>query len=114
MIKGAIWSCDRGGDGIEKLKYIRDRYIWSGINPVQEVYSRSNSWIAFENGDHWKVVGTSESSRGVRCNYAWIDSRASEEFVRCVIMRTLCCPFGPQHYEFFMPRSDNQFETFFK
>ena len=82
MIKGAIWSCDRGGDGIEKLKYIRDRYIWSGINPVQEVYSRSNSWIAFENGDHWKVVGASESSRGVRCNYAWIDSRASEEFVR--------------------------------
>ena len=86
MIKGVIWSCDRDGDGIEKLKYIRDRYIWSGINPVQEVYSRSNSWIAFENGDHWKVVGASESSRGVRCNYAWIDSRASEEFVRCVIM----------------------------
>lgn len=107
MIKGAIWSYDRAGDGIEKLQYIRDRYIFSGVNPVREVYSRSNSFIEFENGDCWRVASASESSRGIRCNFAWIDSRCSEEFVKCVIMRTLCCPFGPRHYEFFMPRSDN-------
>lgn len=101
MIKGTIWSYDRAGDGIERLKYIRDRYIWSGINPVQEVYSRNNSWVAFENGDRWRVASASESSRGIRSNYAWIDSRCSEEFVKTVIMRTLCCSFGPRHYEFF-------------
>lgn len=101
MIKGTIWSCDRAGDGIEKLKYIRDRYMWMGIGVATEVYSRNNSFITFANGDYWHVAGASESSRGIRSNYAWIDSRASEEFVRAVIMRTLICPSGPRRYEFF-------------
>ena len=39
-MKGVIWTCDRFGDGIEKLQYIRDRYIWSGVNVVREVYSQ--------------------------------------------------------------------------
>ena len=53
MMKGVIWTCDRAGDGIERLKYIRDRYIWSGINPTREVYSRPCSWVEFENCDIW-------------------------------------------------------------
>lgn len=112
-MKGVIWTCDRAGDGIERLKYIRDRYIWSGINPTREVYSRQCSWVEFENGDIWRIASASDSSRGIRSHYAWIDSRASEEFVQTVIIRTLTCP-GPRHYEFFVPRSDNRFETFFK
>lgn len=107
MMKGVIWSYDRAGDGIERLKYIRDRYIWSGINPTREVYSRQNSWVEFENGDIWRIASASESSRGIRSHYAWIDSRCSEEFVDCVIKRTLISYNGPRHYEFFMPRSDN-------
>ena len=99
-MKGVIWTCDQTRDGIGRLKYIRDRYIWSGINPTREVYSRSNSWIEFENGDVWRVASASESGRGIRSNYAWIDSRADEECVRTVILRTLACP-GPRHYEFY-------------
>lgn len=110
-MKGVIWSCDRGGDGIEQLKYIRDRYMWSGINPIREVYSRDNSWIELENGDTWRVASACESSRGIRANIAWIDARCSEEFVDCVIRRTLCCCNGPRYYEFFMPRSDNYIKT---
>lgn len=109
-MKGVIWSCDRK-DGIAQLKYICNRYMWSGINPVREVYNSSSSWIEFENGDIWRVVGACESSRGIRANIALIDARCSEEFVHCVILRTLCCYNGPRYYEFFMPRSDNYIKT---
>lgn len=109
-MKGVIWSCDPMGDGIEKLQYIRDRYAWSGVNPVRETYVRHNSFIEFENGDTWRIASACESSRGIRCNIAWIDARCSDEFVRTIIMRTLCCCNGPRHYEFFMPRSDNCIE----
>lgn len=101
MIRGHIWSCDRGGDGIERLKYVRDRYYFAGINTVREVYSKNSSYIELENGDKWSVASATENSRGVRSNVAWIDSRINEEFLRCVVMRTLCSPFGPRYYEFF-------------
>ena len=104
MMKGVIWTCDRAGDGIERLKYIRDRYIWSGINPTREVYSRQCSWVEFENGDTWRIASASDFNRGIRSHYTWIDSRANEEFVRCVIMKTLCCPSSSRHYEFFYPK----------
>lgn len=110
-MKGVIWSCDRGGDGIEQLKYVRDRYMWSGINPVREVYSRDNSWIELENGDIWRVASACESSRGIRANIAWIDARCSEEFFHVVVLPTLCSFNGPRYYEFFMPRSDNYIKT---
>ena len=53
MIRGHIWSCDRAGDGIERLKYIRDRYYFAGVNSVREVYGKNDSWIDFENGDRF-------------------------------------------------------------
>ena len=95
-------------DEIERLKYIRDRYIWSGINPTREVYSRQCSWVEFENGDMWRIASASDSNRGIRSHYAWIDSRASEEFVRCVIMRTLCCPSSPRRPLFLSPHRDGR------
>lgn len=104
MIKGVVWTCDRAGDGIRQLKCVRDEYIWNGINPVREKYSRESSFIEFENGDTWRVASATESSRGIRANYALIDARTSEEFVWNVILRTLTCPFGPRHYEFFYPK----------
>ena len=113
-MRGVVWSCDRNGDGINRLKYIRDRYIWSGVNPTREVYSRPNSWIEFENGDKWSVASASESARGLRANIALVDARITEEFFRTVVLPTLCTWNGPRYYEFFMPRSDNRFETFFK
>lgn len=104
MIKGVVWSCDRAGDGVRQLKCVRDEYIWNGINPIREKYSRENSFIEFENGDYWRVAAATESSRGIRANYALIDVRTSKEFVWSVILRTLTCPFGPRHYEFFYPK----------
>ena len=104
-MRGVIWSCDRTGDGVEKLKYIQDRYLQSGINPIKEVYSHSGSWIEFENGDNWRVASVCESSRGNRSNVALIDSRVDENFFRSVILPTLT--INPRHYEFFMPRGDN-------
>lgn len=103
MIKGVIWTCDRAGDGIERLKYIQDRYMFAGINPRREIYSRQSSWVEFDNGDVWRVMSATESGRGVRSNYAWIDARISDELVRTVILRTLICPLGPRQYEFFTP-----------
>lgn len=113
-MRGVIWSYDRTGDGIEKLKYIRDRYMWSGVAPTREVYSRSNSWIEFENGDKWSLASASENCRGLRANIAWVDSRINEEFFHVVILPTLCSFNGPRYYEFFMPRSDNRIEKNFK
>lgn len=110
-MKGIIWSYDRAGDGIEKLKYVRDRYMWSGVAPTREMYSRSNSWVEFENGDKWSVASTSEYHIGVRANIAWVDSRISEDFFRTVILPTLISFNGPRYYEFFMPRSDNYIKT---
>ena len=100
-MKGVIWSCDRMNDGITKLQYIRDRYIWSGVNTVREVYSGLNSWIEFDNGDKWSVAGASESCRGMKANIAWVDSRIDEEFFRVVILPTLCMWDGPRYYEFY-------------
>ena len=100
-MRGVIWSCDRMNDGIEKLQYIRDRYIWSGVNVVREVYNRSNSWIEFDNGDKWRVASASESNRGIKANIAWVDSRIDEEFFRVVILPTLCIWNGPRYYEFY-------------
>ena len=110
-MKGIIWSCDSKGDGIAQLKYIRNRYMWSGINPIREVYNSSGSWIQFENGDRWSVASTLERYRGVRANIAWVDSRISEDFFRTVILPTLISFNGPRYYEFFMPRSDNYIKT---
>ena len=100
-MKGVIWSCDRAGDGIEKLKYIRDRYILSGVNPTREVYSKSSSWIDFDNGDNWRVASAHENSRAIRTNIAWIDARVSNEFFHTVILPALSCYIGPHYYEFF-------------
>lgn len=100
-MKGTIWSLDRDGDGIEQLKYIRERYLWSGINSIREVYSKSNSWIEFENGDMWRVASTNEVSRGIRADIALIDSRCPIEFVHCVILRTLVSSNGFAYYEFY-------------
>ena len=100
-MRGVIWSYDRMNDGIEKLQYIRDRYIWSGVNVVREVYNRSNSWIEFDNGDKWRVASASESNRGIKANIAWVDSRIDEEFFRVVVLPTLCIWNGPRYYEYF-------------
>ena len=100
-MRGVIWSYDRMNDGIEKLQYIRDRYIWSGVNVVREVYSRSNSWIEFDNGDKWSVASASESSRGMRANIAWVDSRIDEEFVRGGVLPPVWGWNGPRDYEFY-------------
>jgi hypothetical protein len=100
-MRGVIWSCDPKNDGIEKLQYIRDRYIWSGVNVVREVYSGSHSWVEFDNGDKWSVASAAESSCGTRANIAWVDSRTNEEFFRAVILPTLCMWNGPRYYEFY-------------
>lgn len=100
-MKGVIWSCDRMNDGIEKLQYIRDRYIWSGVNVIKEVYNRSSSWIEFDNGDKWSVASASESSRGMKANIAWVDARVDDEFFHRVILPTLTSCNGPHYYEFF-------------
>ena len=100
-MRGVIWSYDRMNDGIQKLQYIRDRYIWSGVNVVREVYNRSNSWVEFDNGDKWSVASASESNRGMKANIAWVDSRIDEEFFRVVVLPTLCVWNGPRYYEFF-------------
>jgi hypothetical protein len=113
-MRGVIWTCDRGNDGIEQLKYIRDRYLWAGVSVVREVYTRDKALVEFSNGDYWRVVGNCESNRAIRSNIALIDARISNEFVRTVILPTLVSFNGPQYYEFFMPRSDNHIETNFK
>ena len=100
-MKGAIWTCDRFGDGVEKLQYIRDRYIWSGVDVVREVHSRSSSWVEFDNGDIWRVISASDNSRGIRCDIAWIDSRISREVVQTIILPTLVSYNGPRYYEFY-------------
>ena len=100
-MRGVIWSCDRMNDGIAKLQYIRDRYIWSGVNVVREVYNKLNSWVEFDNGDKWSVASASESSRGMKANIAWIDARVDDEVFRRIILPTLISYNGPHYYEFF-------------
>ena len=106
-MKGIIWSCDRTGDGVEKLEYIIDRYEWTGIPVTRYVIKRDGSWAEFANGDSWRVVGMSESARGIKSNIAWIDSRINKEFFQTRIRNTLISYNGPCYYEFFMPRGDN-------
>lgn len=100
-MKGVIWSCDRNGDGIDKLKYIIDRYEWSGIPALGITLSRNNAWAEFANGDVWRVAGASDNSRGIRSNIAWIDSRISQEMLETVVLRTLVSFNGPRYYEFY-------------
>lgn len=98
-MKGVIWSCNRD-IGVEKLKYIRDRYEWAGVPALGGHFSRQGAWLEFANGDVWRCASASEASRGVRSNIAWIDAGVDKEFLHTVILRTLICP-GGSYYEFF-------------
>lgn len=98
-MKGTIWHCNRDV-GIEKLKYIRDKYEWAGIPALGGSFARQGAWLEFANGDVWRCVSANESSRGIRSNIAWVDAGVDEDFLRTIILRTLTLS-GERRYEFF-------------
>ena len=64
-------------------------------DPLEKEIATHSSILA------WKIPWMSESSRGMRVNIAWIDSRIDEEFFRVVVLPTLCVWNGPRYYEFY-------------
>lgn len=98
-MRGIIWACDieRGN---EKLLEIKQKYQFMQINPTKEIISKSNgSFIAFDNGDCWRVISATESSRGQRANVSYIDRDTPEEIINNVIRPcTISIPYCGYNY----------------
>ena len=96
-MKAAIWANNRE-TGDKQLLKIEKQYNFSHIKTKRKVMASSGSWIEFENGDLWKVC-TNISSRGYRCNIAYIDYNIPEDIINEVIKpRVTSYPYQAFNY----------------
>ena len=91
-MKGIIYYNSNFENGIAELKRIVERYKQMEISTTYCNYSRNGALATFENGDSWRVLGAKDSSRGYRCNVAYIE--------RSIDYNTYQVIIGPAMFEF--------------
>ena len=97
-MKGMVWYYTYE-DGLDQLQKIKIDYERMNIKTVKERFSRFGTFIEFENGDCWKMVSGTESSRGNRINVSYIDRRIDKDIVQCIIQHcTTAYPFQAFRY----------------
>ena len=84
-IKGIIYYSSNWENGIAQLKQIEENYNRMKITTTRSHYMRHGSWIQFENGDVWKVLGAKDSARGYKWNIAYIERSVNLNTYRCII-----------------------------
>lgn len=98
---GIIWYTDKA-KGIREFNRILENYELCGIEPANSraiKAERNTSTATFKNGDIWRLVRASDSSRGYRCNVAYIPKGIAEEYLNLIIMpATTMHPFTAFHY----------------
>ena len=98
---GIIWYTDKA-KGIREFNHILESYELCGIEPANSraiQIQEHTSTATFKNGDIWRLVRASDSSRGYRCNVAYIPKGIAEEYLNLIIMpATVMHPFTAFHY----------------
>ena len=84
-IKGIIYYNSNWENGVTQLKQIEENYNQMKIATTRSHYMRHGSWVQFENGDVWKVLGAGDRARGYRWNIAYIERNISLDTYRCII-----------------------------
>ena len=79
-MRGIVWGLDRPTCG-GKLDTLITEYE-----------------VIFENGDIWRAVVATESSRGRKCNISLVDSRIPYEYMPIIECSTTCPPFHAISY----------------
>lgn len=101
-MRGIVWAY-RMDDGVQYLfEQVVEDYKKIGINATKTQKSLTNSWVQFENGDYWKVVGAGTHARGHRANVSYIDYRIDPECIDTIIKpATVFPPF--QAFRYYYP-----------
>lgn len=84
-VKGVIYYSSSWENGIAQLKRVEENYHRMKIATTRSHYMRYGSWVEFENGDVWRVLGARDSSRGHKWNIAYIERSVSYDVYRCII-----------------------------
>lgn len=94
-MKGIIWYRDDYSKGIEQLKIMIDNYERMKIPVTENHFSKYDTYVVFENGDTWKVVGARECGRANRCNVAYVERNVDYNAYKTIICPSMICfPFS--------------------
>ena len=97
-MRGAVWG-STFEVARQKLQQIVEDYKRIGIRTIRYVNCSSATFAEFENGDIWKALRASDSSRGSKINVSYIDYNISEEVINTIIKpSTIAYPFQAIHY----------------
>ena len=108
-MRGIVWGSTQD-IAINKLIQVIKEYNMIDILPKQEVISKNNAWVKFENGDYWVAVGTWESARGRKANISYVDRAIDKEFFNTVIKHcTIGFPY--RGFLFFGEGELNEYDT---
>ena len=94
-MKGIIWYRDDYSKGIEQLKIMINNYERMKIPVTENHFSKYDTYVVFENGDTWKVVGARECGRANRCNVAYVERNIDYDIYKIIICPSMIClPFS--------------------
>ena len=84
-MKGIIYYNSNWENGIAQLRQVEENYNRMKISTIRSHYMRHGSWVQFENGDTWRVLGAKDSARGYRWNIAYVERSIDLDTYRCII-----------------------------
>lgn len=88
-MKGIIQYRDDYSKGIEQLKIMINKYERMKIPVTENHFSKYDTYVVFENGDTWKVVGARECGRANRCNVAYVERNIDYDIYKTIIAPTM-------------------------
>lgn len=95
---GIVW-CNTFIEGIEQLERIEEQYKAMDIKVIEKNKSINRYSIIFENEDYWKVVISTDSARGHKCNISYISRQNPLSVIETIIFPcTRALPYTACHY----------------
>ena len=91
-MKGLVWGFTFE-DGCKKLNEIKENYLRYHYTVTQEIKTKTTYSVTFDNGDCWRAVRASESSRGNKANLSYVDIRIQDQNILNMIHH--CTIAGP-------------------
>lgn len=63
---------------------------YKDIKSIYKNATQYDMWVELKDGNTYKVVSASDSSRGYRCGKAYVDKSIDQNIINCVIKPRLC------------------------
>lgn len=97
-MRGLIWYSQKD-IGLKQFKKICDEYKRLNIDCLRIRETSVQIFAEFKNGDVWKAVPATDSSRGHSCNVAYIDKNIPQFFIDMRIMPSIkALPYRAYNY----------------